>query len=78
MVTIAARDRVNCIAMYTCGEDGFNLSIVLHFSSIFITEQRMDDRWGREALNDKRWNTFLLQTLFAETGNCHEATKIYL
>lgn len=42
MVTLVARDRVNCIAMYTRAEAGFNLSSS-PFSSIFITEQRMDD-----------------------------------
>ena len=42
VVTSVARDRVNCIAMYTRGGAGFNLSSS-PFSSIFITEQRMDD-----------------------------------
>lgn len=49
MVTLA-RDRVNCIAMYTRARAEFNLSSS-SFSSIFITEQRTDDG---EALNDKR------------------------
>lgn len=52
MITSVARNRVNCIAMYTRAEAGFNLSSS-PFSSIFITEQRVVGQ-GRKALNDKR------------------------
>jgi len=49
MVTMAARDRVNCIAMYTCGGDGFNLSIVLYFR-VFLLQ---NNAWTTDG-NEKR------------------------